>query len=287
MVKSPNKNVKRLNVKQKRTLVQLSVAQKQQVVLFATQNKDMTNLAIAEKFGKEFNLRIAPQTLCGWLKDSSKYLNIEEPDDFNIRLRIAKYPALEECLAVWHSYQVSKNIPVCDEMLIEKAKDYFGPLCGVDKDFKYSNGWLSNFKKRYHITLQTIAGESGSVDKLKVEEDRKLLRKVKSVYDFEKYLNCDNDVQTSIDMTDEEIVNFCMKKPSVEIEEELEELSLENEPKKRIPTLAEAKSAYEIIYDRLSQSKDFDEEGIEILLKLENLLNKKTELKQKNINDYF
>ena len=33
MVKSPNKNVKRLNVKQKRTLVQLSIAQKQQVVL--------------------------------------------------------------------------------------------------------------------------------------------------------------------------------------------------------------------------------------------------------------
>ena len=64
MVKSPNKNVK-----QKSTLVQLSVAQKQQVVLFATQNKDVTNLAIAEKFGNEFNLRIASQTLGGWLKD--------------------------------------------------------------------------------------------------------------------------------------------------------------------------------------------------------------------------
>jgi len=51
MIKSPNKIVKRLNVKQKRTLVQLSVAQKQQVVHFATQNKDMTNLAISEKFG--------------------------------------------------------------------------------------------------------------------------------------------------------------------------------------------------------------------------------------------
>jgi len=66
-----------------------------------------------------------------------------------------------------------------------------------------------------------------------------------------------------------------MKKPSVEIEEELEKLSLENEPKKRIPTLAEAKSAYEIIYDRLSHSKGFDEEGLEILLKVANLLNKK------------
>jgi hypothetical protein len=33
-------------------------------------------------------------------------------------------------------------------------------------------------------------------------------------------------------MTDKEIVNFCIKKTSVEIEEELEELSLENETKK-------------------------------------------------------
>jgi hypothetical protein len=52
-------------------------------------------------------------------------------------------------------------------------------------------------------------------------------------YDFERYLNCDNDAQTCIDMTDEEIVNFCIKKTSVEIEKELEELSLENETKKK------------------------------------------------------
>jgi hypothetical protein len=51
-------------------------------------------------------------------------------------------------------------------------------------------------------------------------------------YDFEKYLNCDKDAQTFIDMTDEEIVNFCFKKTSVEIEKELEELSNENETKK-------------------------------------------------------
>jgi hypothetical protein len=148
-------------------------------------------LLLLKNLVKNSILRIAPQTLGGWLKDSSKYLNIEEPDDFNIRLRIAKYPGLEECLAVWHSYQVSKNVPVCDEMLIEKAKDYFGPLCGVDKHFKYSNGWLNNFKKRYHITLQTIVGESGSVDKVKVEEDRKLLRKVLSKYIQSDIFNLD------------------------------------------------------------------------------------------------
>jgi hypothetical protein len=48
MVKSSNKNVKRLNAKQKRTLVQLSVAQKQRVVLFATQNKEFTPLTVTQ-----------------------------------------------------------------------------------------------------------------------------------------------------------------------------------------------------------------------------------------------
>jgi hypothetical protein len=49
MIASPNKNVKRLSVKQKRTLVQFSVAQKQRVVLFATQNKDFLELSENEK----------------------------------------------------------------------------------------------------------------------------------------------------------------------------------------------------------------------------------------------
>jgi hypothetical protein len=48
MIASPNKNVKRLSVKQKRTLVQLSVAQKQRVVLFATQNKEFTPLTVTQ-----------------------------------------------------------------------------------------------------------------------------------------------------------------------------------------------------------------------------------------------
>jgi hypothetical protein len=48
MVKSPNKNIKRLNAKQKRTLVQLSVAQKQRVLLFATQNKEFRPLTVTQ-----------------------------------------------------------------------------------------------------------------------------------------------------------------------------------------------------------------------------------------------
>lgn len=57
-IKWLNRQIKTLHVKQKRTHVQFSIAQKQQVALFVTQNKDLTNQAVAEKFSKEFNLRI-------------------------------------------------------------------------------------------------------------------------------------------------------------------------------------------------------------------------------------
>jgi hypothetical protein len=38
----------------------------------------------------------------------------------------------------------SKNVPLTDEILKEKAK-HFGDETGVT-DFKYSNGWLQRFK---------------------------------------------------------------------------------------------------------------------------------------------
>ena len=62
-------------------------------------------------------------------------------------------------------------------------------------------------------------------------------------------------------MTEEEIADFCLKKtPTEELEKEA-----------KIPTLAETKSAFKVIYDRLSQS--IDENKLEILTKLEDVLN--------------
>ena len=60
------------------------------------------------------------------------------------------------------------------------------------KSQKISHGRLNNFKKRYHITLQTIAGEPGSVDKVKVEEDRKrkLLNEKKTPVEIEEEFKC-------------------------------------------------------------------------------------------------
>ena len=67
----------------------------------------------------------------------------------------------------------------------------------------------------------------------------------------------------------------------------MDNLIIVNEEEKNIPTRAEAKLAYKVIFDRLSQSKDFSENDLEALTIIENSLNKNIEFKQKNIKDYF
>ena len=72
------------------------------------------------------------------------------------------------------------------------ARDYFGPLCGVPSDFKYSHGWLDKFKKRHGISFRIICGESGSASPPeKIEEDRQLIRKVLSKYKLSDIFNLD------------------------------------------------------------------------------------------------
>ena len=45
--------------------------------------------------------------------------------------------------------------------------------------------------------------------------------------------------------------------------------------------------AFKIVFDRLSQSKDFSENDLDALTTIENSLNKNIEFKQTNIKDYF
>jgi hypothetical protein len=53
---------------------------------------------------------------------------------------------MEQCLYLWFANARSKNVPLTDEILKEKAK-HFGDETGVTD--KYSNGWLQLFKTRH------------------------------------------------------------------------------------------------------------------------------------------
>ena len=54
------------------------------------------------------------------------------------------------------------NIPLSGLMLKKKALAYATSL--GHQDFKASDGWLGNFKKRYEICGKSVYGKSGSVN---------------------------------------------------------------------------------------------------------------------------
>ena len=77
---------------------------------------------------------------------------------------------MEQCLYLWFANARSKNVPLTDEILKEKAK-HFSDETGVTD--KYSNGWLQLFKARHGISSHVISGESAGVDRALIDHGRK------------------------------------------------------------------------------------------------------------------
>ena len=127
------------------------------------------------------------------IKDQQKYLY----NDFanNKRDRKAKFPKLEECLFLWFSDTRSKHIGVSDEMLIQQAKIFASDMNIMSaietQDFKFSVGWIDNFKKRYHIKSYVAHGESGSLDPKHIETEQKKFREITAQYKRDDIYNFD------------------------------------------------------------------------------------------------
>ncbi|KAL7291639.1 hypothetical protein TKK_0014677 [Trichogramma kaykai] len=79
------------------------------------------------------------------------------------RDRKPQYPEVEHCLLQWFTNCRSQNMPVSSHILKEKAR-YFAANLHVH-DFKASDRWIANFKKRNMITFKKLCGESGDVNK--------------------------------------------------------------------------------------------------------------------------
>ena len=105
------------------------------------------------------------------------------------RLREPEHPDLEQFLYLWFSDKRGNNIPINEIMLIEQAKR-FGEHIGIEHNFKYSNGWLENFKFRFHIKSYTTSGENKSVDPLIVQKGLIDLKAVLCHYDLDDDIVC-------------------------------------------------------------------------------------------------
>ena len=142
--------------------------------------------------------KLADQFQCGKstvsdiLKKQNAYLEqfeeIEKPNAK--RLNKASFSEeLNKAVYAWFTRVRTQNIPVSGPLLQAQAV-IFAKQLGFD-EFKGSNGWLENFRKRFNIRFQSVSGEGASVDIDVVDNWKEKVHTLIEGYDPENVFNMD------------------------------------------------------------------------------------------------
>ncbi|CAG8463255.1 373_t:CDS:1, partial [Dentiscutata heterogama] len=149
-----NNNKKQATDGEKTKRITLTKAQKAEICCL--RKKGYTQLALANKF------KIGESTVSKILKQQDYFFSID-PNSTQAkskRNRSAKYPQLEEVLSLWVS-KAEAHYQTITGAIIQRKAFQFAKKLKID-NFGGSEGWLSNFKKRFHIKEYTRQGESTS-----------------------------------------------------------------------------------------------------------------------------
>ena len=174
-----------IEANKKRKRIELKIEQKWEIIEYRKKYPKLSQTQLLVHFNRLFDTVISKQTMSDILKPEyeRKLQKLDSIEDYNTRIREAKWPELEKCLYLWHCEMLRKHLPLSDLLLAEKAKE-FGDMLGII--FEYSNGWLNRFKKRYNLKEYNILGEAASVGPELVNAARERSRKVILAF-VEKY----------------------------------------------------------------------------------------------------
>jgi hypothetical protein len=124
-----------LSLKRKRNL--LYHKQEREIISCAKENPKLTQQQIADNFTIKWDLLIKRRTVGVILNKKEFHESDNEGSPSRKRHRSGLNADTEQCLYLWFANAMSKNVPLTDEFLKEKAK-HFGDETGVTD----SNGWL-------------------------------------------------------------------------------------------------------------------------------------------------
>jgi hypothetical protein len=143
-----------------------------------------------EAFWKEFNRDpeqwpLPNSSLSGFLNgkqiDEWAAKDLMASSETSFRQREAQYPKLEEALYLWVIQTTEGRSGTVSDAVAKKKAEDLGPKLGIT-GFRYSPGWLSNWKKRYHVKSHRLHGEARSADLEGVQKARCDLRKLLAPY---------------------------------------------------------------------------------------------------------
>lgn len=164
---------------------------KKEICLYKKDNPILKNKEIQKYFQDKYQRKLSESTISEIVNQFDRYLfNFDSKNKFGIRS--AAHPELEEALHMWYCEKRRLYIPISDDMLTTKAREFGNNFYGLyNVDFRCSHGWLANFKQRYGISMHTIHGEAGSVNKENIKIERSKLNELTSRYNPEDVYNLD------------------------------------------------------------------------------------------------
>lgn len=156
-------------LKVKRTVQKLTNGDRKWICHRRMNYKDERFADMQTAFREERNadIELKSGTVSGILKQSDKWLSIQDGQEAGTRTRSSKEPELEAALFAWRSEQIAKHEKVRDEDLRDKARELAAAM-GINTDrlskgLSFSSGWLDRFKKRNSIK-QTRYNRHGKKD---------------------------------------------------------------------------------------------------------------------------
>jgi hypothetical protein len=128
-----------------RKRVTLTKGQKYQLYLDYQKKPQPTQEQLAIQYG------IKQNTVSDILKNKDKWLllDLDSEESKKQRERPVQFPEVEEAMTLWVTNALEADLVINTDILREKA-EFFAKSFEVN-NFKASNGWISNFKKRHNM----------------------------------------------------------------------------------------------------------------------------------------
>ena len=180
----------------KRRRLELTVSQKQEIIKYYLEKKKIKQTELILHFNQVFNCEIKKQTMSDLLRNKDKILSLSACEsEFNKRIRLAKYPELEEKLYDWSKEMMAQNVHLKAENYLDKAKE-IGKSLNIPENFGYSAGWLKKFKNRYNISIEDSLCNETSLANEEYDSKNDLIDEDKTIENYEDIFgDCDETVE--------------------------------------------------------------------------------------------
>ncbi|CAG8756469.1 27758_t:CDS:2 [Gigaspora margarita] len=178
----------------KKTRSKLNNAQRKQICEYHVKNLSAKHQDIADEFKRRYSeLNLERSTVTKIFKKKDQYLHIEEntATQNQYKNRGPKYPLIEKAMNIWVGQVSAAGLVLIDELVKSKGHE-FGSLFGISEDeLKFSNGWVTNYKKQNSLHRYKLHGEAASAPLESLPNERIKLQNLFSQYELEDIYNAD------------------------------------------------------------------------------------------------